>query len=205
MRQDSAAHHTIERVFMMSKEAAVYLEQLRDMSKMLEQLIDEVPAGWFNQRPGKGLNPVGWNYFHLLRIWDMDLNWKCRGQKPENDAWHRGDFSTASGYSPDGKGGLGLGLGYGYSDDEVDEVQISANVLKTYQQMLIAEAAEYLDAADEEELQRRSPSILNTQLTRSNAERMQHTIAHSHGHIGEIRYALGVLGWHDESYPGGKA
>jgi hypothetical protein len=188
----------------MSNESAVYLKQLRDMSEMLERLVAEVPADWFNRRPGKGLNPVGWNYFHLLRIWDLDLNWKCKGQKPDNDAWHRGDFSAASGYSPDGKGGMGLGLGYGYSDHEVDEVQLSADTLKAYQQMLLAETAEYLGAADDDELQSRSTSILNTQLTRSNAERMQHTIAHSHGHIGEIRYALGVLGWRDQSYPGAK-
>lgn len=31
---------------------------------------------------------------------------------------------------------------------------------------------------------------------------MQHTIAHSYGHLGEIRYALGALGWRDPSYPG---
>jgi hypothetical protein len=192
----------MERVILMSKEAAVYLEQLNDMSRMLGQLIDEVPADWFNRRPGKGLNPVGWNYFHLLRVWDLDLNWKCKGQDLENDAWHRGGFTAASGYSPDGKGGLGLGVGYGYSDGEVDEVQIDAGILKAYQQMLMAETTDYLNAADDGALHRRSPSALNTEVTRSNAERMQHTIAHSHGHIGEIRYAMGVLGWRDESYPG---
>jgi hypothetical protein len=188
----------------MSKEAAVYLQQLNDMSETLEHLINEVPGDWFNRRPGQGLNPVGWNYFHLLRIWDLDLNWKCRGQKQENDAWHRGGFSTASGYSPDGKGRMGLGLGYGYSDEEVDELQISVGILKAYHQMLMAETAEYLNAADEDELRRRSPSVLNSDVTRSNAERMQHTIAHSHGHIGEMRYALGVHGWRDESHPDAK-
>jgi uncharacterized damage-inducible protein DinB len=94
-----------------------------------------------------------------------------------------------------------LGLGYGYSDDEVDEVQIEASTLKAYHQMLMAETTDYLNAADDGELKRRSPSVLNTEVTRSNAERMQHTIAHSHGHIGEIRYAMGLLGWRDESYP----
>jgi hypothetical protein len=186
----------------MSREVAVYLELMTDMSETLERLIDEVPTEWFNRRPGQGLNPVGWNYFHLLRIWDLDLNWKCKGQKQEDDAWHRGRFSAASGYSPDGKGGMGLGLGYGYSDQEVDEVQISAEVLKAYHQMLMSETAAYLDAADEDELQRRSPSVLDANVTRSNAERMQHTIAHCHGHIGEMRYALGALGWRDKSYPG---
>jgi hypothetical protein len=73
---------------LVSKEAEVYLEQLTAMSGMLELVIDQVPMGRFNQRPGPHLNPVGWNYFHLLRIWDLDLIWKCKGQNPDNDAWH---------------------------------------------------------------------------------------------------------------------
>ena len=186
----------------MKSEASVYLEQIRDMSDALERTIDEIAAPQFNQRPGPQLNPVGWNYFHLLRIWDLDLNWMCKGQSPLEDAWHRGGFTGKSGYDPDGKGGLSTGTGYGYSDDEVDEVQIEPKILKEYQRMLMAETEEFLRAAGEDEMRSRTPSLLDPDQTRSGAERMQHTIAHSHGHIGEMRYAMGVLGWRDPSNPG---
>ncbi len=73
-----------------------------------------------------GLNPVGWNYWHALRVWDLDLNWLIKGQKPDEDAWHRGEFTARSGYDPDGIGLRGSGIGLGYSDAEVDALASSA-------------------------------------------------------------------------------
>jgi hypothetical protein len=188
----------------MTCDSPVYLAQIKDMDDTLGRLIDEVPVEQFNQRPGPRLNPIGWNHFHLLRIWDLDLNWMCKGQMPEEDAWHRGGFSEKTGYYPDGKGGLSLGLGYGYSDDEVDEIQIEAEILKEYQRMLMMETEAYLSDASEDEMCRQTPSLLNPDQMRSGAERFQHLIAHSYGHIGEIRYAMGMLGWSDPSYPGSR-
>jgi hypothetical protein len=186
----------------MMSEATVYLEQIRELSGTLERIIDDVSAEHFNQRPGPHLNPVGWNCFHLLRIWDLDLNWACKGQPKDQDAWHRGDFSEKSGYDPDGKGGLGYGVGWGYSDDEVDELQIEADVLKQYQRMLMDETEDYLGTVDEDELRRLTESVVHPGQFSSVAQRMHHLIGHSYGHVGEIRYALGVLGWRDASYPG---
>jgi hypothetical protein len=186
----------------MSIEASVYLTQVKGLARTLESVVDGVPADRFNQRPGAHLNPVGWNYFHLLRIWDLDLNWACRGKPHEESAWHRGKFTDKSGYRPDGKGGLGLGMGWGYSDDEVDEIQIEPGILKQYQQMLLAETEAFLDDASEGEMRRQTPSAVHAGQTRSVAERIQHVISHSYEHIGEMRYAMGVLGWRDSSYPG---
>lgn len=186
----------------MKSEAAVYLEQIEGMSNLLERVVADAPQAQFNQRPGPHLNPVGWNYFHLLRIWDFDLNWICKGQKRDEDAWHRGGFTEKAGYDPTGKGGLNLGVGYGYSDDEVDEIQIEPAILKQYQQMLMAETAAYLAAAGEDEMRRQAQLVVNPSQVQSVAERIQHVISHSYGHIGEMRYAMGVFGVHDRSYPG---
>jgi hypothetical protein len=186
----------------MKSEASVYLEQIRDLSKSLERAVDEVPAEQFNQRPGPHLNPVGWNFFHLLRVWDMYFNWECRGMSPDEDAWHRGGFTEKSGYNPDGKGGRNLGIGFGYTDDEVDEIQIDPSVLKGYLRMLSAETEAFLEQADDEEMQRVTHSAVHPGQTNTVAQRMQHLLMHSYRHAGEARYALGVHGWRDPTYPG---
>lgn len=182
-------------------ESSIYLTQFRDFSGLLLRQIDRVPDHLFNKRPGPHLNPVGWNYFHILRIWDLDLNWLCRGQERDEDAWHRGGFTEMSGYNPMGKGGHGLGVGYGYTDEEVDEVTVSAGILKKYHELLMADTEAYLSNANADELQRQAPTVLNPDQTKATREQIQHTILHSNGHIGEIRYAMGMLGIHDLSYP----
>ncbi|MEZ4521441.1 MAG: DinB family protein [Thermomicrobiales bacterium] len=181
-------------------EAAVYLQQIRTMSDFLVKQIDEVPADKFHERPGPHLNTVGWNVFHLLRIWDLDLNWIARGQSPQEDAWHRGGFSEKAAYEPLGKGGRELGLGFGYTDADVDELAMPADVLKEYHQMLLGETAGYLESADAAELHREIER--EGQQTETPAARIQHTIGHCWNHIGEMRYAKGMLGMSDPSYPG---
>ena len=180
-------------------EAAVYLTQINTMSDFLDGQISEVPEEKFNQRPGPGLNPVSWNYFHMLRIWDLDLNWLVRGQSPEEDAWHRGGFSEKSGYEPLGKGGRELGLGFGYTDAEVDALAVDAAVLRDYHHMLLAETTEYLESADDDELHRviERPEMP----AETPAQRIQHTIGHCWNHIGEMRYAKGMLGMSDPLLP----
>jgi hypothetical protein len=37
------------------------------------------------------LNHVDCNYIHLLSISDLELNWKCKGHHPDNDAWAVGN------------------------------------------------------------------------------------------------------------------
>lgn len=183
-------------------EASIYLTQIKELSETLEQVIAEVPPAQFNERPGPHLNPVGWNCFHLLRVWEVDVNMICRGQSLHGDAWHRGGFTEKSGYDPVGKGALGLGDGYGYSDDDVDEIQIDPAVLSEYQQLLWEETSAYLSDASDDEMHRQAPTVLDPYRTKSVAEQLRHVIAHSYEHVGEMRYAMGMLGWSDPSYPG---
>jgi hypothetical protein len=181
-------------------EASTYLVQIKTMSEFLTSTVSDVPAEVFNQRPGPHLNPIGWNYFHVLRLWDFDLNWIVKGQNRDKDAWHRGHYTEQSGYNPDGKGTLGLGVGYGYTDDEVDEIALNVDVLTHYQEMLLAETVVYLTNADNDEMRRQAPLVVNPDQTASVASRMQHVISHPWMHIGEMRYTKGMFGMHDASY-----
>jgi hypothetical protein len=177
---------------------AIYLQQIETMSDFLDTLLAEVDDERFGLRPAPERNPIGFIYFHLLRVWDLDLNVLCQGQPAAEDAWHRGEYSEAMGYSPDGKGGRGAGLGFGYSDQEVDEVPYRKDVLRRYHHQLLDETRAYLSAASDDELRREI--MLRDQSTTTGA-RMQHTAAHSWNHIGEIRLTKTMLGFQDPTTP----
>jgi hypothetical protein len=184
-------------------EAAAYREMVEYTSEALKARIEEVSAEKLHQRPGPGLNPVGWNYWHALRVWDLDLNWYIKGQDAHQDAWYRGEFSARSGYDPTGKGLRATGIGLGYSDAEVDELSvIDASVLYDYQRVLLEETLEYLETADDAELRRSIPNPRNPDAPMSVASRLQHLVTHTWNHIGELGYAKGMLGMHDQTYPG---
>jgi len=184
------------------READIYAEQVLALNAYLDTQLTDVPDELLHERPGPSLNTVGWNYWHLLRIWDLDVNWIARGQSPMEDAWHRGGFGEKTGYDPDGKGRNGSGLGVGYTDAEVDELAMPMAVLQEYQALLLDETLAYLNSADEAELRRSVPSPIRPDTMTSPAERMQHLAAHSYNHAGELRYAKGMLGLHDATYPG---
>lgn len=180
-----------------------YLAQIKSMSNFVAGQIADMPEDMLWKRPGPSLNPVAFNYFHLLRVWDLDLNWIVKGQGPQGDAWHRGEFSEKAGYNPDGKGSRGMGIGTGFTDADVDEMNISRHVLQAYQQQLLAETEEYLQTADDAELNREVAPLPSAPDRRATcAQRLQHTISHSWSHTGELRFAKGMLGMHDPSYPG---
>jgi len=183
-------------------EASIYLGQIRAMSEVLDTQVAELSDELLYRRPGPSLNPVVWNYWHLLRVWDLDLNWLAKGLGPEQDAWHRGGYSERAHYSPDGKGTRGLGIGTGYTDEMVDDLRIPRDVLQDYQRQLMAETEEFLGSASDTDLQREVPGIGAVQQPVS--ERFRHTIAHSYGHLGELRFAKGMLGLPDRSYPRGE-
>ncbi len=183
-------------------EAAAYREMIQTASDAITARVEEVPADKLHARPGDGLNPVGWNYWHALRVWDLDINWLINGQDPAEDAWHRGGFSEKSGYNPDGIGMRGLGIGLGYSDAEVDALGvISYESMKEYHEQLLAETLTYLDNASDDEL-RRTFEALGGRGETSPAARLQHLVNHTWGHIGELSYAKGMLGMTDGTYPG---
>jgi hypothetical protein len=184
-------------------EAVAYREMIQAASDAIWARVEGVPADKLHARPAPGANPVGWNYWHALRVWDLDINWMIKGQNPAEDAWHRGDFTTKSGYNPDGKGLRATGIGLGYSDADVDELAvIPLEVLKEYQDMLLAETLAYLDAADDDELRRSIPTLNPPGQTTSVATRLQHLVTHTWNHIGELSYAKGLLGMTDATYPG---
>lgn len=179
-----------------------YRSQLQAITAFLESQLSELPTELLYTRPGPSLNPVGWNYWHLLRIWDYDLNWTIRGQQPHADAWHRGGFTERSNYNPDGKGSdpRQYGLGSRYSDVDVDEVQIDLSVLQEYHQQLLSETDAYFAQVDTAELRRVVRTAVHPELATTCANRIEHTIGSCWMHIGEISYIKGMLGYPDSSY-----
>jgi hypothetical protein len=175
-----------------------YLEQINGMSDFLANAVAEVDEAKLRQRPGEYLNPVGFIYFHILRIWDLDLNIMIQGRTPAEDAWHRGGFTELLGYSPDGKGGNGMGLGFGYTDAEVDEVPYAFEPLRTYHEQLLEETRAYLNDANDDELNR---IIKFREQDTTTGARVQHTIGHSWNHIGEIRMTKSMIGYLDPTTP----
>lgn len=177
---------------------STYIQQITEMSSMLSQQVGELDDATLSKRPGPALNPVGFIYWHILRVWDLDLNWLIKGGAPGDDAWHRGGYSNELDYTPDGVGTRGMGIGTGYTDNEVDAVPYRADVLARYQRQLLDETNAYLSEATDEELQRELP--LRDQTT-TVAARLQHTVSHSWNHVGEIRMTKSMLGYPDPTTP----
>ncbi len=175
-----------------------YISQIQTMTDEINATLDEMPADLIHRRPGPSLNPVGWNFWHLLRIWDLELNVLIQQRDPSEDSWHRGNFTEKSGYNPDGKGARNAGTGMGYSDAEVDEVQIPLAVIREYQQFLQQETEQYLRNADDAELNRQTTFWRGETSCSKIVEQM---IRNGWMHYGEIRYAKGMLGYPDATYP----
>lgn len=165
---------------------------IREATQDLRDTVADYPQEIFEQRPGPGLNPAGFIYFHVLRCWDEDLNVLCRGQERDADAWHRSGLSEAFDYEPIGRGYAGEGIGFGYTDEEVDEAPKHLETLSRYHQMLEDETYAYLDAVHSDEL--------NAERTNENSREnpyrperwLRHMISHTNIHIGDIQYIRGM-------------
>jgi hypothetical protein len=177
---------------------AIYQESIDTMSTMLTNVVTEVDDLTLARRPGPELNPLGFIYFHILRVWDMDLNVLITGGTPANDAWHRGGYTDELGYDPDGKGGRGLGIGFGYTDEEVDAVPCRLAPLRSYHEQLAAETRAYLAGAGDDELSREVVAVGQPSTT---GARVQHIVAHSWNHIGEMRLSKCLLGYLEPTTP----
>ncbi|MGH9175692.1 MAG: DinB family protein, partial [Vicinamibacterales bacterium] len=175
-----------------------YIEQIETLSDLISKQVAELDDDLLRKRPGPALNPPGFIYFHLLRVWDLDLSILINGKSPAEDIWHRGGFGESLGYNPDGKGGRGMGMGFGYNDQEVDEVPYRLEPLRAYHAQLLDETLAYLNDASDEELSR--PITVSGQPTTTGA-RIQHTIGHSWNHTGELRMTKSMLGFHDPTTP----
>lgn len=176
-----------------------YLSQFRTLVEEINRTLAGVPDELLYQRPGPSLNPIGWNHWHLLRIWDMELNQIIKGREPSEDTWYRAGYSEHSGYNPEGKGAGGAGTGMGYTDEEVDEVQIRRAIIRSYQLKLMAETASYLRAADDAELERKVTYWAGETTC---AKIIEQAIRNGWMHYGEIRFVKGMLGYPDPTYPG---
>ena len=179
-----------------------YISQIRMMTNEINAMFDDVPEDLLHKRPGPGLNPIGWNFWHLLRIWDSWLNIRIGGKDGSEDTWHRGNFAEKAGYNPDGKGANGAGNGMGYTDAEVDEVQIPLSVIQEYQRQLQEETEAFLRQADDAELNRTIESHLGETPLHIAIEQ---SIRNGWMHYGEMRYAKGMLGRPDPTYKAAQA
>lgn len=177
---------------------AIYLEQISAMSDALAKFVEDLSDEQLATRPGPYLNPPGFIYFHLLRVWDLDLNVIINGRPIEQDAWHRGSYSDDLGYSPDGKGGGGLGLGFGFTDHDVNEVPYRMEPLRRYHQQLMDETRALLDGASDQDIEREVRFRDNMVTV---GARLQHTVAHCWNHTGELRMTKSMLGFHDPTTP----
>lgn len=169
---------------------------IREASQDLRDTVAGYPQEMFERRPGPGLNPAGFIYFHVLRAWDLDVNVLCRNQNRDGDAWHRGGFSEKFAYEPLGHGAGGSGIGFGYSDAEVDATPKDLATLLSYHQMLEDETYDYLEAVSHNELNAERTSE-NSRENPYRPERwLRHMISHTNMHIGDIQYVRGM----QESY-----
>lgn len=183
-------------------EAEIYADMLTKMTGEVERIMSEVPTTRLYERPGPSLNSVGWNYWHALRIWDYWINHMINAQDPFQDAWHRHDYTARSGYDPDGTGARGHGLGMGQTDEEVDAVRVEWTLLMDYQAVLLDETRAFLASITDEREFDRDLARPSSDVGISVRDVCQQMIRQFWMHYGEMRYAKGMIGFPDTTYPG---
>jgi hypothetical protein len=183
----------------MTSIAAGYQEQIAQLADMLGKQLADLSDTQLATRPIATLNPPGFIAWHLMRVWDFDLNQLIRGQARDADAWHRGGFQEQMGYEPIGNGPGGSGIGFGFSDVEVDAVPYRLDVLRGYLAQLLRETDAYLAGASDADLALTLERAPLGEFTPGS--RIQHTIAHSWNHTGELRMTKSMLGFPDPSGP----
>ncbi|MEZ4521445.1 MAG: DinB family protein [Thermomicrobiales bacterium] len=167
---------------------------VREATQDLRDTVADIPQELFERRPGPGLNPANFIYFHVLRAWDLDTNVLCRGQERDGDAWHRGGFGDELNYEPLGHGAGGSGIGFGYDDDEVNGTPKDHEALMRYHQILEDETYAYFDAVSLDELNRERSSEHSRENPYRPERWIRHMISHTNMHIGDIQYVKGMLG-----------
>jgi hypothetical protein len=185
----------------MGSVAQGYREQFHSLVEMLDKQLAELDDATLAKRPNPQLNPPGFIAWHLMRVWDLDLNVLIGGHAPTEDAWHRGGFNAELGYEPLGNGPRGSGLGFGYSDTEVEALPHRGEVLRRYLAQLRDETDAYLAGASDADLAASIERPGSPFGVFTPAARLQHTIAHSWNHTGELRMTKSMLGFDDPSGP----
>lgn len=175
-------------------EIEVYRAMIAQADELLTQTVDGIDDTVFGKRPGPGLNPASFIYFHVLRHWDRDINVLSRGQALDGDLWHRAGIGDEMNYHPVGTGMRGLGTGMGYNDAEVDAVPADRATLAKYHRLLREETEAYLNELDESQLHVEKTSEYLPGMTYDVAARLQHLVVHTAHHTGDMAYVGGMLG-----------
>ena len=184
----------------MLNEFIVYRQMIGQVSEFLRRTVDEFEETEFGWRPGPSLNPACFIYFHVLRHWERDINWVCKGQGPGSDLWARAGIGEQMGYDPLGSGWRGVGTGYGYSDSEVDAVPANREALNRYHDLLREETWAFIDTLDghdvdaELDCQHFPPQGVRYSIR----ERLQHLVLHTGRHTGDTAYVRGMIGNSDK-------
>jgi hypothetical protein len=175
----------------------IYIQQLRSVSEILTQRIEGLDNR-LPERPGARLNPPGFIYWHVLRVWDHDLR-DLRGGSALDDIWHRNGFTAETDYEPAvtrGDDGADYADGYNYDDAQVDAVPYDADWLARYHRLLLDETIAWLEGV---ELDFARPIALVARAEQTTAaETLDHLIIHSSYHVGELQMTRGLLGIIDE-------
>ena len=176
-------------------------------SAKLRRAVAGVPGELFGQRPGPGLNPIGFIYFHILRSWDEDLNVLSQGRQPEEDTWHRAGFSDTLDYEPLGLGAGGRGVGVGFRDEEVDAVPKRPDVLARYHDLLDEKTGSFFEAVTSDDfILERESGLAHRHLGPYTPARLWGmVILHHAEHSGDIKFVKGMLGMPDPTYPGARS
>ncbi len=178
---------------------------IEQASAKLRRAVSGVPSDLFGQRPGPGLNPVGFIYFHILRSWDEDLSVLCQDLPPDGDVWHRAGLSAKLDYEPLGHGRGGRGVGVGFDDTEVDAVPQRLDILTRYHDLLDNETGAWLESRSADELNRKrhSEGAESRGISRYSPASLLVMIAlHQAEHAGDIKFVKGMLGMPDATFPG---
>lgn len=173
-------------------EVEIYRRMMERASSDLRTAVAGVTGDAYGARPTDDANSVNFIYFHVLRHWDYDINYICRRQEADADAWHRHEIGGLMGYHPLGLGKRGLGTGYGYTSEEVAGVPVNKDALNRYHDVMELEMAEFLEDID--------PVTLDAPMTEPDGRqstlglRIRHLIAHTFFHVGDIEYVKGLVG-----------
>ena len=131
--------------------------------------------------PAHGSHSIAWCLWHTTRVEDLIMS-RITGDAP---VWSE-DYASRTGLPYDG-------FGTNMSDDEAQTIQVTdMAALAEYQDAVFARTEDFLNNADDEELEREIPARSGTE---SVGEAISlHMMGHFNGHRGEINTLRGMQG-----------
>jgi len=146
------------------------------------------------ERPVPDLNPPGFIFWHVLRVWDHETR-VARGLEAVEDGWHRHGLSAVAGYEPvvkRGGDGVDYADGFDYDAADVAAIPYEAGWLGRYHRLMLDETiacleAPELDLSQPLRLAGRDEPVTVGQI-------LDHVILHGAAHVGELQVVRGLLG-----------